>query len=546
MTTRLARIAIPLFVLAACAAVQAAETPPPKLLDGMGSHRRDVGTGAEAQKFFDQGLVLAYGFNHAAAEQAFREAARLDPKCAMCSWGVGLVLGPHINAVMEASAVSPAWEATEQAQRLASRAKPADRALIEALAKRYSPIPGAERAPLDQAYADAMRQVAARFPDDADVQTLAAEALMDLHPWDLWEKNGKAKPWTAEIVALLEKALALDPRHPGANHFYIHAVEASKEPERAMQSADRLRDLVPGAGHLVHMPAHVFIRTGRYWDAVEANRRAIDADRRSEQVSCHGSLYAQGYVPHNVHFLWASAAFAGAGGVAVDAARQTAGGVDLTQLRAPGLGVLQHYWVTPLYAFVRFGHWEEALAMPEPEADLPYPRAIWRFAQGVARVRGGELDAAAADLAALEALAGDPGLAKVTIFDLYDTTGLVAIAREHLAGELAFARGEREAAVAKLRRAVEIEDRLRYDEPPPWPLPSRHVLGAMLLEAGKPAEAEAVYRADLEIYPENGWSLRGLSRALASQGRAEEAAAVEARFRKAWARGDFELASSRL
>lgn len=512
----------------------------------MGSHRRDVGTSAQAQRFFDQGLVLAYGFNHAAAEQAFREAARLDPSCAMCAWGVALVLGPHINAAMEASAVSPAWEASQEAKRLAKNAKPADRALIEALHKRYSPMPGAERPALDQAYADAMRKVAASFPDDADVQALTAEALMDLHPWDLWEKDGAAKPWTGEILTLLERAIALDERHPGANHFYIHAVEASKTPQRALASADRLRDLVPGAGHLVHMPAHVFIRTGRYWDAVEANRRAIDADRKTAAVSCHGALYAAGYVPHNVHFLWASAAFAGAGGVAVDAARQTADGVDLTKLREPGLGVLQHYWVTPMYAYVRFGHWDELLALREPEADLVYPRSVWRWSRGVANVRQGELDAAAADLAALEQLAGDPGLAKVTIFDLYDTTGLVAIAREHLAGELAFARGEREAALAHLQKAVALESALQYDEPPPWPLPTRQVLGAMLLEMDRPAEAEGVYRADLEIYPENGWSLRGLSRALAEQKKTAEAAEVEARFQRAWAKGDFELESSRL
>lgn len=536
-----------LWITLAGAPALAAGPHAPTLLEGMGSHRRDVGAASEAaQKFFDQGLVLAYGFNHAAAEQAFREAARLDPRCAMCFWGVALVLGPHINAAMEAAAVSPAWEASEQAQRLAARAKPADRALIEALAKRYSPMPGAERAPLDQAYAEAMRQLAKRFPDDADVQALTAEALMDLHPWDLWEKNGTAKPWTAEIVTLLEKAMALDPQHPGANHFYIHAVEASKQPQRALASADRLRDLVPGAGHLVHMPAHVFIRTGRYWDAVEANRRAIDADRRTAQVSCHGALYAAGYVPHNVHFLWAAASFAGAGGVAVDAAKQTAAGVDLTKLREPGLGVLQHYWVTPLYAFVRFGHWEEILAVPEPEADLVYPRSVWRWARGVAQVRQGDLAAAAAELAALEQLAADPGLAKVTIFDLYDTSGLIAIAREHLAGELAFARGEREAALARLRAAVTLEDGLRYDEPPPWSLPTRHVLGAMLLEMGRPADAETVYRADLEIYPENGWALRGLSRALALQGKPEEAATVEARFERAWAKGDFELQTSRL
>jgi tetratricopeptide (TPR) repeat protein len=530
----------------AARAAFAAEDQATKLLEGMGSHRRDVGTSAQAQRFFDQGLVLAYGFNHAAAEQAFREAARLDPSCAMCVWGVALVLGPHINAAMEESAVSPAWEASQEARRLAKNAKPADRALIEALTKRYSPMPGAERAKLDPAYADAMRQVAKRYPDDADVQTLTAEALMDVHPWDLWEKSGPAKPWTGEILTLLERAMSLDPQHPGANHFYIHAVEASKEPQRAMASADRLRDLVPGAGHLVHMPAHVFIRTGRYWDAVLANRRAIDADRKSAAISCHGSLYALGYVPHNVHFLWASAAFAGAGGVAVDAARQTAAGVDLTKLREPGLGVLQHYWVTPMYAYVRFGHWEEILALPEPEADLVYPRAIWRWSRGVAQVRQGELDAAAAELSALTTLAGDPGLAKVTIFDLYDTTGLVAIAREHLAGELAFARGEREAALVHLQKAISLEDALRYDEPPPWPLPTRQVFGAMLLEMDRPAEAEAVYRADLEIYPENGWSLRGLSRALAAQKKSAEAAEAEARFQRAWTKGDFELETSRL
>lgn len=529
------------------ASAEPTQHKPPPLLEGMGAHHRASGSQSElAQKYFDQGLVLSYGFNHAAAEQAFREATRLDPRCAMCFWGAGLVLGPHINAAMEEAAVSPAWEAADQAKRLSGSAAPADRALIEALMKRYSPIPGAERAPLDQAYADAMRDVAKRFPDDADVQALAAEALMDLHPWDLWERDGTAKAWTPEILALLEKALAVDPRHPGANHFYIHAVEASKQPERAMHSAEVLRDLVPGAGHLVHMPAHVFIRTGRYWDAVQANRRAIDADRKAGQASCHGTLYGLGYVPHNVHFLWASAAFAGAGGVAVDAARQTAEGVDTTKLRDPSLGVLQHYLATPFYAYVRFGHWDEILEAPEPDADLVYPRSVWRWARGIAHVRRGDLDAAAADLAALEAHAKDPALAKVTIFDIYDTAGLIAVAKEHLAGELTYVKGEREAGLTKLRAAVEAEGRLPYDEPPPWPLPVRHVLGALLLEMERPADAEAVYRADLEVYRENGWALRGLSRALAAQGRIEEAAAAEKRFERAWAQGDFPLEASRL
>jgi tetratricopeptide (TPR) repeat protein len=524
----------------------AADAPVP-LIEGLGTHSRRVDAASpEAQRYFDQGLVLSYGFNHAAAGRAFAEALRRDPACAMCAWGVALVLGPHINAAMEASAVSPAWEAASQAQRLASRARPVDRALIEALARRYSPMPGAERPPLDQAYADAMRAVAQRHPDDADVQTLAAEALMDLHPWDLWERSGAARPWTQEILTLLEKALALDPNHPGANHFYIHAVEASQQPERALASAEKLRTLVPGAGHLVHMPAHIYIRTGRYWDAIEANRAAIAADAKSSQASCHGTLYDLAYVPHNVHFLWASAAFAGAGGVAVDAAKQTAEGVDESKLREAGLGVLQQYWVTPLYAWVRFGHWSEIMAHPEPDADLSYPRGVRHWARGIAQLRGGRIEAAAKELAGLEAAAKDPSLEKITIFDLYTTAQLIAIAREHLAGELAFAKGDRDAGVSRIRAALALEEKLPYDEPPPWPLPMRHVLGAMLLEMQEPAEAEAVYRADLEVYRDNGWALRGLSRALAAQGKANEAADAESRFRRAWQRGDFELIGSRL
>jgi tetratricopeptide (TPR) repeat protein len=534
------------FALLAAVPAAAAEEKA-ALIQGLGTHQRKVDTRSpQAQQFFDQGLVLAYGFNHAAAGRAFAEALRLDPSCAMCAWGVALVLGPHINAAMEASATSPAWEASAEAKRLASGASPADRALIDALAKRYSPMPGAERKPLDEAYAEAMRGVAKSYPKDADVQTLAAEALMDLHPWDLWERSGEAKPWTQEILTLLERALSLDQRHPGANHFMIHAVEASKQPERALANAERLRTLVPGAGHLVHMPAHIYIRTGRYWDSVEANRAAIAADAKSSQASCHGTLYDLAYVPHNVHFLWAGAAFAGAGGVAVDAAKETSEGVDLAKLREPGLGMLQNYWVTPLYAWVRFGHWDEILAAPEPDADLAYPRGLRHWARGIALLRQEKTAEAAAELSKLEPIAKDPALKKVTIFDLYDTAQLLAIAREHLAGEVAFAQGQREKGVERVRAALALEEALPYDEPPPWPLPMRHVLGAMLLEMEKPADAEAVYRADLETYPENGWALRGLSRALAAQGKAAAAAEVETRFRRAWARGDFELKASRL
>jgi tetratricopeptide (TPR) repeat protein len=516
-------------------AAPAASAPP-----DLGAHRRDVGASSAAQAAFDRGLVLAYGFNHAGAERAFRAAARLDPECAACWWGVALVLGPHINAAMDAAAVVPAWEALERARALAPKAKPADRALIQALGRRYAAEPPAERAPLDAAYAEAMRDVAARFPDDADVQTLFVEALMDLHPWDLWERDGRAKPWTDEIVARLEAILARWPGHPAANHYYIHAVEASKRPERAMAAAERLRDLVPDAGHLVHMPAHVFIRTGRYWDAIEANRRAIEADRRTaEAAACHGAgLYELGYVPHNPHFLFAAAAFAGAGELAVRTAAEIAAAVDAKAMREPGYGTLQHYLATPYYGDVRFGRWREILAAPEPDADLVYPRGVWRWARGLAHVRTGAVDAAKADLVALTAHSVDPALEGVTFWDINAARDVLAVAREHLSAEIAFARGERETAWTLFAAAAAAEDSLRYDEPPPWVIPVRQFWGERRLAAGAPAEAEALFRADLEAYPENGWSLGGLTRALEAQGRAAEAAEARARRARAFDRAD--------
>ena len=507
----------------------------------LGAHRRDVGTAvAAAQAEFDRGLVLAYGFNHAAAERAFREATRLDPECGACWWGVALVLGPHINAAMDAAAAAPAWEAIERARALAPRAKPADRALIEALARRYAAAPPADRAPLDEAYAEAMRDAARRFPDDADVQALAAEALMDLHPWDLWERDGRPKPWTEEIVQLLEKTLARWPDHPAANHFYVHAVEASRSPERAMAAAERLRDLVPDAGHLVHMPAHVFIRTGRYWDAIEANRRAIEVDRRTaEAAACHGAnLYTLGYVPHNPHFLFAAAAFAGAGELATKTAAEIAAAVDAKAMREPGFGTLQHYFATPAYGDVRFGRWAAILDAPEPEADLVYPRGVWRWARGLAHLRTGAPDAAMDDLAALTAHSLDPALEGVTFWDINTARDVLAVAREHLSAEIAFARGVRDSAWILFERAAAAEDSLSYDEPPPWVIPVRQSWGQRLLEAGLAAEAEAKFRADLETFPDNGWSLAGLAAALEAQGKTAEAAEVRVRRARAFERAD--------
>ena len=511
------------------------------LLDGMGSHHRPIGVDDPmVQRYFDQGLVLAYGFNHAEAARSFREAIRRDPECAPCWWGLGLVLGPNINSVMDPDDLPEALEATARATELAAGAGPAERALIEALGSRYSAEVPEDRSSLDLAYAEAMGEVYRRFPADPDVGTLFAEALMDTTPWDYWREDGEPKPETRELLAALEGVLASDPGHPGANHLLIHAVEA-RHPERGVEAAERLAEAVPGAGHLVHMPSHIWIRLGRYHDAVAANQRAVAADEAYITSCRRQGLYPLAYMPHNRHFLMVSAAFGGRSELAVGAAREMAALQDPEAMRAEGMGALQHYSVMTLYALVRFGRWEEILDEPEPAADLIYPRGVWHFARGMSMARTGLLEEAKAELAALARHAADPALEAVTVWDLDGTTQLLSIARELLAGEIAAAGGEYETAIERLVAARELEDDLYYDEPPPWMLPVRHYLGRVLLVAVRPAEAEAAFREDLEVFPENGWALAGLERALIAQGKAEEARAVAARLAEAWRHADDDI-----
>lgn len=515
------------------------------LAAGLDSWHHPISTQSpEAQKHFDRGLLLAYGFNHAGAEAAFREAAKLDPSCAMCFWGAALVAGPNINAPMAPEAAEPAWRDLQQALALAPQASATERDVIAALARRYAENPPEDRGPLDQAYAEAMRALAAKYPDDAEIQVLLAEALMDLHPWDFWQKDGAAQPWTGEILAVLEKVLARWPDHPGANHYYIHTVEASKEPARAMAAADRLRDLQPAAGHLVHMPAHIYQRVGRYGDSAASNRQAIEADRSAGSPGCHGAMYELAYVPHNFHFLWAALIQEGAGAEAVATAKEMILKVDPKAMREPGLGALQLYFTIPYFTAVRFGRWEEALSYPAPAPDLIFPRAIRHFARGLALLRGGDLAGAEAEHGKLAALAADPVLEGVTIWEINHADELAKIAVQVLGGEIALARGDGDRAIRQLERAVALEDALRYDEPPTWPLATRHHLGAAWLALKRPASAEQVYLADLERQPENGWSLFGLAQSLKAQERPQAAAEVEARLAKAWARADVKLAAS--
>lgn len=516
------------------------------LFDNLGEHHHPISTRVElTQRYFDQGLIFAYGFNHAEAERSFREAAQLDPDCAMCYWGVAWVLGSNINAAMSDEAVPAAWEAIQKAIALSENASENEKAYIQALAKRYSRNPLADRRAIDMAYADAMREVRDRYPEDLDAATLYAEALMDITPWNYWTQDGELRPETRELLATLESVLERNPNHPGANHIYIHAVEASPHPEWGLASADRLRNLVPGAGHLVHMPSHIYIRVGKYHEGSLANERAIAADRSFLARDRNETIYCLGYIPHNVHFLSTTASMEGRSAVAIAAARKMAAQVDREKMREPGWGTLQHYYSIPLYALIRFGKWEEILREPAPSAELKYPTGLWHYARTLAFTGKGQLQAAQGELQQLQAIAADPTLEAVTIWDINSTVNLLQIASEVAIGELAAKQGDYEKAIAHLETAVTLEDGLHYDEPPVWYSPVRQSLGAVLLEADRPAAAQKVYEEDLKRYPENGWSLFGLAQSLQAQDQIEAAQQVQQRFEEAWKYADVRLTASR-
>jgi len=511
----------------------------------LGTWRHRVTTSSpDAQRYFDQGLVLAYGFNHAQAIAAFREAAKLDSSCAMAFWGIALAYGPNINFPMDSTAETPAWDALQRAAALAPAATEPEQALIRALTRRYAD-PGDPKRPgrasMDSAYASAMREVWKRYPADADAGALLAEALMDLNPWNFWTLDGKASPGTDEIVATLEAVLALAPDHPGANHFYIHAVEASPTPARAVPAAERLGGLVPDAGHLVHMPGHIWHRVGRYADSEDANVRAARVD--SLYVAAHKpeGLYPMMYVPHNVHFLWSAACIEGRGDVALQAARRLEPMVPVEMLRQ--MPMLEFVSPTVIYTLVRFGRWSEILAEPAPPADLRFTRGMWHWAQGMALNATGRLAEARAARDSVKAIAASTPPEATVSFN--SAAALLRLAEHSLNGEIAARRGRVDEAVRHFRAAIAEESALRYDEPPAWFLPVRQQLGAVLLAAGRVKAAEAAYREDLARNPENGWSLFGLSRCLRARRADAEAAAVEQRFRKAWARSDVTLSASR-
>jgi pimeloyl-ACP methyl ester carboxylesterase/Flp pilus assembly protein TadD len=532
-----------LTIASSAARGQTAEEPLAPELSGLGTWHVPVTTSIpRAQRFFDQGMRLLYAFNHAEAIRAFREATRLDPQLAMAYWGEALALGPNLNAPMTKESGRQAYTAVRKAMSRLPGVSPRERALIEALAARYAADGAGDRGALNEAYAAAMRQVAARFQDDADVQTLFADAQMNTMPWDYWRKDGSAKPETSRVLEALERTIARNPVHAGALHYHIHLLEASNDPDRALASADRLGTLMPAAGHMVHMPAHIYIRVGRYADAAEANERAILADEDYLAQCQAQGLYPISYYPHNLHFLWAAATLEGRRAVAVAAAHKVAAKVP--HHHAGAVAWTADFPVTPMLAHARFGLWQEVLIEPRPPLNQPYAIGVWHYARGLAFIARGQLDRASAELAALKEAMTHEAFT-TTLKELPLLTNL-QLASRTVEGELLAARGDADAAVRVLSEAVRIEDALPYSEPPLWHQPLRQVLGAVLSEAGRAAEAETVYREDLKVFRENGWSLFGLARSLKAQGRDREAADVTRRFEKAWARADITLTSSRI
>ena len=511
------------------------------LLDGLGRYSMPVSSrNPELQKWFDQALTLTYGFNHEAAERSFLKAAEVDPDCAMCWWGAALVLGPHVNAIMDSKNNPKAWDRIQRAKALAPKASARERAYVEALSARYAQDPPADRRSLDLAYAEAMAKLVRAYPDDLDAATLHAEALMDLQPWDYWDAQQQPKGRITEVVSGLESVMQRNPDHAGALHLYIHAVEASSDAQRGGVAADRLRDLIQGSGHLVHMPAHIYTRVGRYHDAVIANQKAIAADD-AYLANCRPApgVYPLGYVPHNHHFLWWAASMQGSSAMALAAAEETAKRTWLPDLmRLPDLVSLQDYWVTPLKAKVQFGRWEEILATPAPQQDLEYPTAIWHFAQGMAYAHKADAAKAREHLQLLAKAASDPKFEQMLIGPAHPLSATVRIAERTLAGTIARMERDFPVAIAALEQGAALEDGVVYFEPPLWHQPVRQTLGAVLLSAGKPVEAEAVYREDLRRNPENGWSLYGLEQSLSAQKRKAEAGQVAEQLKRAWAQAD--------
>jgi len=518
------------------------------IIDGLDVIKYSITTNnPESQKYFNQGMVLSYGFNHAEAARSFYYATKLDPECAMCYWGFAYVLGPNYNAGMEPDNYERAYKAVKKAVELSSNATDKEKALINALSTRYVAAPVEDRNDLDIAYSDAMKKLYIKYPDDPEIAALYAESQMDLHPWDLYEKNGEPKEWTPEIIALLETLMKKNPEHPGAHHFYIHAVEASNSPERSLLSAKKFDDgLVPGAGHLIHMPSHTYIRTGDYHKGTLANINAVKAD--SSYVSaCHAQgAYPLAYFPHNYHFMAATATLEGNSKWAIIGANKLAEHVHPDIMKEPAWFTLQHFYMIPYYVDVKFGRWDDILKMKLDENTLKYPLLVTHYAKGMAYLGKKDLNNAKLELDKLEKLAKDEGLKEMKIWEINSAYTLAQIARRVLKGEILASEGNFDESIRLLKQAVDIEDSLNYQEPPDWFFSVRHHLGAVQIEAGKYSDAILTYEEDLKRLPKNGWAHQGLKLAYEKMNNREKVKQVEELIKKSWATADIKIKTSRI
>lgn len=522
------------------------DTPAP-LFEGLNVLNFPITTQSNlAQQYFNQGLILSFGFNHAEAARSFYYATKLDTSCAMAYWGYAMVLGPNYNAGMDPGNYDRAFEAIQKAVDL----KPTNKkeyALIQALSKRYVQEPVEDRTDLDIAYANAMKGVFNLYPRDAHIGALTAEALMDLHPWDLWEKNSAPKMWTQEILSTLEAVFDIDARHPGGHHLYIHAVEASPSPEDGLKSAQLFDEgLVPGAGHLLHMPSHIYIRTGDYHKGTLANIRAVNVDS-TYVTACHAQgAYPIAYYPHNYHFLSATATLAGDSKWAIRSADKIRKQANHGLLNEPGWGTIQHYYSIPYYVLVKLGHWQQILELPEEKEGLTYPRAMRHYARGMAYLGSDNLESAQEELLQLNKLSLDPQLKEITIWEINSVHTLVELAKKVLKGELLASQRKYEEAIDVLIEAVAIEDELNYNEPPDWFFSIRHHLGAVQLEAGKYQDAEYTFIDDLKIYPKNGWALHGQRKAYKLMGAHDKAKEIDNLINEVWNNADIQIETSRI
>ncbi|MCA1593520.1 MAG: tetratricopeptide repeat protein [Acidobacteria bacterium] len=535
-------LTLTLFLACGVAAAQHQHSPSAgnttaSLMPGLGTHHHAVTTkNAEAQKFFDQGLSYVYAFNHDEAVRSFRRALKLDPQLAMAHWGIALALGPNINLDVDPERERAAYDAAQKALQLAPKASARERAYIEALVKRYSIDPQADLKKLAVNYKNAMGALSRRYPADLDAATLYAESAMDLRPWQLWNKDGSPAEGTTEIVNTLESVLRRNPNHVGAIHYYVHAVEASPHPERALRYAPKLPRLMPAAGHIVHMPAHIYERTGNYAAAAKSNEDAATADRAYIKVSGVKGFYPLMYYSHNLHFLAVAYSMEGRFSEAMRAARQLEANISPHLSEMP---MLEGFKTVEPLVLVRFRRWNDVLKMPEPPRELALTHAVWHWARGMAYASTGKLGEAGDEhknfVAEVQTVPADAALGLNKASDVFK------FAQHVLAARIANANGDRRAAVESLKAAVAIEDSLAYDEPPVWFIPTREALGATLLRDGKAAEAEAVFRADLQNNPHSGRSLFGLLKSIVAQGKKTGAVRVQRELESAWKHADAPL-----